>query len=133
MHTLYLHGLKVHTTLGAYAYEQVLQQTLVLDVELTGDFSEAAKHDDLSAALDYAVVVQGIRQQLQTQHFKLIEAAAEHLAQWLLTHHDALRKVKIKLSKGGVLPDVRDTGIMIERERSTTPLRYKKPGCGHNH
>lgn len=69
---------------GVYEYEKEHGQRFYCDVELCGDFSEAAASDDLICAIDYTKVYETIKEIIENQRFNLIEALAGSIANTLL-------------------------------------------------
>jgi dihydroneopterin aldolase len=72
--------LSVPAVIGVHDWERDITQTLVFSVDLAADVRTAARHDDLAVARTILSVVQDGR-------FRLIETAAERVADRLLTDH----------------------------------------------
>lgn len=71
-------------------WERTITQTLVFDVTMipaAGGVPAAARTDDLADALDYSAVAQTIADVVQAGRFRLIETAAERVAERLLADH----------------------------------------------
>lgn len=66
--------------------------------------------------IDYATVVERLRNDLTTQHFHLLEKLAEHIASLLLADFGA-RWVRVSVAKLGMMRGVRRAGVIIERGR----------------
>ncbi len=79
--------LGVQAVIGAYDWERDITQTLVFTVEMAADVRSAARHDDLADALDYSAVAQTIAAVVREGRFRLIETAAERVAERLLADH----------------------------------------------
>ena len=75
--------LSVSAVIGVHDWEREISQTLVFSVDLAADVRQAARHDDLADALDYSAVAQTIRSVVTTGKFRLIETAAERVAERL--------------------------------------------------
>lgn len=114
MDTLFLHGLKAETLIGVYDWEREHRQTLLLDVDIGTDARAAGRSDDIGDTIHYGEVAAVLRQNLAQQQFLLLEALAEHVAQLLLEDFGALW-VRVRVVKPGILPQVREVGIQIER------------------
>jgi len=85
------HGvLKEEHTVGA-KYE--------VDAELTFDFTDAAKNDDITKTVDYGLVYKKIREALTLKKYFLIEAVACEIAHDLLCDFPVLEKVAVKVRK----------------------------------
>jgi 7,8-dihydroneopterin aldolase/epimerase/oxygenase len=76
--------LGVQAVIGVHDWEREITQTLVFTVDLAADVRSAARHDDLADALDYSAVAQTIAAVARDGRFRLIETAAEHVAERLL-------------------------------------------------
>jgi 7,8-dihydroneopterin aldolase/epimerase/oxygenase len=114
MDTIFLEQVKVQTKLGVPEWERMTAQTIILDIEISYDFSLACKTDAIEHTIDYGLVVKRIRETLQQHSFKLVEALAEHVCQLILNEFNA-ESVKLKVAKPGILPDLKALGVMIER------------------
>ena len=82
--------LSVQAVIGVHDWEREITQTLVFTVEMipsTADVRSAARDDDLADALDYSAVARTIVSVVQDGRFRLIETAAERVAERLLADH----------------------------------------------
>jgi dihydroneopterin aldolase len=79
----------------------------------------AAENDDINDTIDYAEVVNRIRAELGQRHFNLLETLGEFVIHMMLEDFKA-PWVKISIAKTGIMKDVRQVGVMIERGRSPT-------------
>jgi dihydroneopterin aldolase len=79
--------LAVQAVIGVHDWEREITQTRVVSVDLAADVRKAAATDDLADALDYSAVAQAIASVLQEGRFRLIETAAERVAERLLADH----------------------------------------------
>ena len=96
--------LSVPAVIGVHDWERDITQTLVFSVDLAADVRTAARLDDLADALDYSAVARTIVSVVQDGGFRLIETAAERVADRLLTDHPAawLRlEVRKPIASGG--------------------------------
>lgn len=82
--------LSVQAVIGAHDWEREITQTLIFSVDMVpsaADVPNAARHDDLADALDYSAVARTIVSVVQEGRFRLIETAAERVAERLLASH----------------------------------------------
>lgn len=114
MDTIFISELKVQTKLGVPEWERMMPQTIILDIEIGYDLSNACKSDAITDTIDYGAVVGRIRETLTENSFKLVEALAEHICQLILKEFGAL-SVKIKVAKPAILPGLKALGVVIER------------------
>ena len=117
MDKIFISELKVKTKLGVPAWERMVAQTVILDIELGYDLSIAGKSDAIADTIDYGAVVARIHESLQQHSFQLVEALAEHVCQLILSEFGAL-SVKIKVAKPAILPGLRALGVIIERKET---------------
>jgi dihydroneopterin aldolase len=114
MDLVFITGLEVETTIGAYDWEQEIKQTLIIDMELSCDTSIAARDDDLSKAIDYAEISSRISQYLTACHFQLIETVAERIAGLVLSEFDVI-ELTLTVSKPLALDNAKNVGVKITR------------------
>lgn len=96
-----------------------LGQKFYVTAELEMSTRLAGTTDDLRASVNYGDVCHELIKRMQGRRFKLIEAAAEDLARYLLTHYPAVQRVVLELEKPGApVPYSLDTVMVhIERQR----------------
>jgi 7,8-dihydroneopterin aldolase/epimerase/oxygenase len=83
-------GLSVPAVIGVRDWERDVTQTLTFSAEMvpaTPGVRQAAVTDDLADALDYSAVAQTISSVVRDGRFRLIETAAERVAERLLADH----------------------------------------------
>lgn len=78
MDTLNIKALKVATKIGIHAWEQRINQQLLIDISIPSDFSNC--QDKIENTLDYAAICQLITEYVESTSFQLIETVAEHVA-----------------------------------------------------
>ena len=79
--------LSVQAVIGVHDWERDIAQTLVFDVAMAADVARAARTDDVADALDYSAVARTIASIVRDGRFRLIETAAERVAERLLADH----------------------------------------------
>ena len=107
-------GLEVFANHGVYPEENALGQKFIVSLVLYADLRAAGEHDKRHASIDYGSVCHDVE-----HTFKLIEAAAEGVAQMLLRRYPLLLGVRVKLDKPWApvgLP-LASCGVEIERVR----------------
>ena len=92
-------GLEVFANHGVYPEENALGQKFIVSLVLYADLRAAGEHDSLDASIDYGSVCHDVDGYLREHTFKLIEAAAEGVAQMLLRRYPLLLGVRVKLDK----------------------------------
>ena len=117
MDTIFINELKVKTKLGVPAWERMVAQTIILDIEIGYDLSKAGKSDAIADTIDYGAVVTRIHATLKEHSFQLAEALAEHICQLILKEFK-VESVKVKVAKPAILPGLKALGVVIERRKS---------------
>jgi 7,8-dihydroneopterin aldolase/epimerase/oxygenase len=112
--------LAVQAVIGVHDWEREITQTLTISVDMVpaGDaVRRAARDDDLAAALDYSAVAQTIASVVRDGRFRLIETAAERVAERLLAEHpvDWLRLEVRKPITGPAADRAYTAAVTIER------------------
>ena len=85
-----IRGLSFQAVIGVRDWERGVTQTLILSADMVPaatDVRKAAQTDDLADALDYSAVAQTISSVVRDGRFRLIETAAERVAERLLADH----------------------------------------------
>ncbi len=111
-------GLSVPAVIGVHAWERDIEQTLVFNVEMvpeTAGVRRSAATDDLAGTLDYSAVARTISSVARAGKFRLIETAAERVAERLLADHPVTR-LRLELHKP-IPADGYTAVITIERNR----------------
>lgn len=96
--TVSIRDLRVCTVIGVHDWERETEQVLVFAVDMAADVAKAAANDDLADTLDYSAVASTVAAVVTEGRFRLIETAAEHVAQRLLADH-ALAWVRVEVVK----------------------------------
>lgn len=98
---------------GVSDFERSRSQKLLIDVEIYGDFREAAREDDVKKTISYSEVYRSIKTFLKDKEFHLIETIAEEVAHLILSKYPT-KKVLIRIKKF-VLKDANYVGVEIIR------------------
>lgn len=114
MNQIFIRELEVFAVIGVYERERIAPQLLLLDLDIALPSAVSCHSDCLEDTIDYAKVVERMRESLALTQFSLVEAAAEHLAQ-LLHNEFGIPWVRISVAKVGIIPGVRCIGAKIER------------------
>lgn len=99
MDVIKIKNLKVFAHHGVFAEETRDGQDFFVNAELYLDCRMAGKSDRLADSVDYGMVCHFMTEFLQQNTYKLIEGAAEQLAEALLLSISGLFQVKIELCK----------------------------------
>ncbi|MCI9422755.1 MAG: 2-amino-4-hydroxy-6-hydroxymethyldihydropteridine diphosphokinase [Dorea sp.] len=99
MDKITIKNLEVFAHHGVFPEENALGQKFIITAHLYTDTRAAGKTDELSSSIDYGELSRQIEHFLTTHTFKLLECAAESLAETLLLQTPRLKKVCLKLKK----------------------------------
>jgi 7,8-dihydroneopterin aldolase/epimerase/oxygenase len=116
MDIIFIRDIRLDTLIGAYEHERRRPRTLQVDIEIGRDAIGACESDELADTIDYAAVVEVIRETFSSHSFHLLEPLAELIVNQVLEKFDA-QWARIEVSKTGVVPDAGEVGVRIERSR----------------
>lgn len=112
--SILIEGLAVEAIIGVYDWERDVSQRLLVDLEMAWDNRVPAASDDVSDALDYALVSERVSAYLVQARPQLLETAAEGIAN-LLQEEFGVRWLRLTLRKPGAVPAAVAVGVKIER------------------
>ncbi len=118
MDKIFISDLKIETRIGVYPWERQVAQTVLLNLEIALPSERPCNTDELADAIDYAAVVQRIRGLLENHPYHLLERLAQATATLVLDEFP-VPWVKVSIAKLAPLPNVRQLGVSIERQRSS--------------
>lgn len=124
MDQIIIQDLSIYAKHGVYMEENILGQQFLVSVYIDLDLSRAGQTDDLQHTIDYGKICHFVTNYMQSHTFKLIEAAAEHLAEELLLKYEQIKKVRIKVKKPWApigLP-IKNVCVSVDRTRHNVYL-----------
>lgn len=99
MDKIIIKGLKTKCIIGDFEWERKREQTVIIDLELECDLSEAIENDSLTPGLlDYNQLAKDVLKLVGESSCHLIETLAEAIADLCLNKHP-LEAVKVRLTK----------------------------------
>ncbi|HEY2819141.1 MAG TPA: dihydroneopterin aldolase [Casimicrobiaceae bacterium] len=119
LNAIFIHDLRVETKIGVYEWERHMPQTIRIDLEFGLPSARPFTSGEFADAIDYAAVVARIKALAANNPHPLVERFAESVAQLVLVEFGA-PSVKVRVAKLAPLPGVRELGVMIERENTTS-------------
>lgn len=119
-----IRDLRVSTVIGVYDWEREIEQALTFSVDMAADVAKAASRDDLRDALDYSAVAQTVKTVVIEGKFRLIESAAERVAQRLIADY-GLAWVRVEVVKP-ITSDGYTAMITITRESARGGLTRRE-------
>ena len=120
MDFIFIEDLRVEARVGIYDREKAAPQRLELNLTV-GVPDSAAQRDDIADTINYATVIERIRDELSKRHFNLIESLGEFVVKLLFDEFGA-PWVKIHIAKIGVMRGVKRVGVFIQRGREGVEL-----------
>src|SRR5690554_1442202 len=116
MDLIFMRDIRLEAKVGIYKRERISTQPVSLDLDIALPSSAASKSGKVSDTVDYAAVVRRLREELEARRFGLVEEMAEFIAALLLNEFGS-PWVRVSLAKVGILKDVRQVGIVIQRSK----------------
>jgi len=114
---LVLEGMQFFGHHGDVPAERELGSRVYVDVRVRTDTALPGRSDDLSDALDYVRCYARVRSVVEDEHFNLLEAIAENIADALLEEPRAMA-VRVRVAKEPPLPgQIHRCAVEIERVR----------------
>ena len=113
---LIVSGLAVSCRIGVTEEERAQPQTIWIDLDLAIDAKQAAAHDDVRQAIDYAAVVEAASRCATARPFNLLETLAEDIAASILTLSSTTHLV-LRVTKRA-LPSIDSASVEIARSRA---------------
>jgi len=110
-----IRDLSVPAVIGVHDWEREVEQTLLISVDMAADVRKAAASDNLADALDYSAVASTITAVVRGGRFRLIETAAERVAERLLADFP-VTWLRLELRKP-ITAGAYTAAITIERTR----------------
>ncbi|MBR0365760.1 MAG: 2-amino-4-hydroxy-6-hydroxymethyldihydropteridine diphosphokinase [Clostridia bacterium] len=127
--SIFINDLVVFANHGVMNEEKTMGQKFLVTLGLYADMSRAAGTDDIAHAINYAQVCSFVTEFTKNNRSKLIEAAAENIANALLIAYPMLEAVEITLKKPWAPIGLPLDGVAarLTRKRSTAYI-----GIGSN-
>jgi dihydroneopterin aldolase len=110
--TLNIKALNVSTKIGVYAWEQRINQQLLIDISMNADFS--ACHDDINKTIDYAILCDTVTRFVESKSFQLIETVANEVA-GLIQQQFNVPQVTVSVSKPHAVKNAANIQVIVTR------------------
>lgn len=115
MDIIFIDDLRITTRVGIYPREQALPQGIEINLRIGRSTTIASQSDEIDDTIDYAKVVNCLRDELAKQHFNLLEKMAEYIAELILQRF-AADWVQVSVAKVGIVRGAGRVGVVIERQ-----------------
>jgi dihydroneopterin aldolase len=116
--TLHIKALNVSTIIGVYAWEQRINQQLLIDISLNTDFTQC--EDDLDKTIDYAVLCETVTQFVESNTFQLIETVANEVAHLILKQFK-VDQITVAVSKPHAVKNAGTIQVVVQRKLHQDP------------
>ncbi len=124
MDAITIKDLEIYCHHGVLKEENILGQKFLVSLVMYLDTKAAGDADDLSCSIDYAEVSHFVKKRMEEKNFRLIEAAAEHVAGEVLQHFSPVRAIEVEIKKpwAPILLPLDTVSVRIRREWTTVCL-----------
>jgi len=118
MDKIKIQNLEIFAHHGVFPEENTLGQKFIITATLYTDTRAAGKTDELAASIHYGEISRQIEHFLTAHTFRLLERAAESLAEMLLLNTPRLEKIELKIKKPWAPVGLPLETVSVEIERS---------------
>ena len=118
MDKIKIKDLEIFANHGVFPEENVLGQKFVVSAELYTDTRRAGRTDDLTESIHYGQVSAFIDMWLKKHTYKLLESAAENLAEELLLKYPGLKAIRLEIKKPWAPIGLDVDTVMVSIKRS---------------
>lgn len=109
-----INELSIRCIIGSEDYEREEEQEVLISLALYGDFSRAARTDDLQHTVDYSELKEKVTKIARKSKFQLIEALAQRTAEIAL-EYEKVEKVTVSVKKPSALRFTDSAEVKITR------------------
>ena len=112
MGILQISALSAMTRIGVHAWEQRIQQQLLIDIRIPLNIAEC--NNELANTINYDELCQCVTAYIETTSFSLIETVAEQVAQLIKTKF-LVKELTLSISKPKAIKNAGNVTITITR------------------
>jgi 7,8-dihydroneopterin aldolase/epimerase/oxygenase len=112
MDTLNIRALSVSTKIGVYAWEQRINQRLLIDISIDTDFSTC--QDNLSNTIDYEALCKSVTHYIESKSFQLIETVAHEVADLIQKEFNTVQ-LTVGVSKPNAIKQAENIQVIVRR------------------
>jgi 7,8-dihydroneopterin aldolase/epimerase/oxygenase len=116
---IFITGLLIHAHHGVMRHETKVGQQFAIDLELAIDLAKAGASDKLVDTVSYASIVETATRAFTAKSFRLVEAAAQAIADEVLASFPPVASVRVAVHKphAPIAAIFNDVGVTILRTR----------------
>ena len=111
---LVIRDLELRCVIGVEDWERLMPQRILVDIEVTGDFSAAGKSDDLADAVDYRAVCALATEIARDGEYRLLEALGDRIAEAVLGVSECVAGVRVGVFKPLALAGFGGARVVVE-------------------
>lgn len=115
MNLLIIHGIELSLKIGILNWEKKHPQKILVNLDIGLVNNEYVNTDNINDTINYAKIVNDIKNRYSKLSFALIESLANDIADFLIKKY-FLRTIKVYIEKPGILPNVKKVGVIINKE-----------------
>jgi dihydroneopterin aldolase len=115
--TIFLHELRVETTIGIWEWERKIRQLVSIDLDMGADIKSAAERDSVDSTLNYKAVAKRVQEFVSESEFRLVETLAEKIADLVLEEFE-VPWIQVRVSKPRAINGANDVGVLIYRTKT---------------
>jgi dihydroneopterin aldolase len=117
---IFVTGLLVHAHHGVMRHEKKVGQQFVIDLELAIELAQAGASDKLVDTVSYSSIVEAATRAFTAKSFRLVEAAAQAIADEVLASFPRVASVRVTVHKphAPIAAIFNDVGVTIRRTRA---------------
>jgi D-erythro-7,8-dihydroneopterin triphosphate epimerase len=116
MSTIRINDLKVRTLIGAYSWERVNKQELVINITIEYDASQACLSDKLKDALNYESVAAKAVKTAQASRYVLLEKLTSKLLAGIMADK-RVQAAYVRVDKSHAIPEARCVSFELSAVR----------------
>ena len=90
---------------------------MIINIEVAFDGEKAGQSDDITDTVDYKAVKQRIRTEVESSHYKLLEALAAHILD-IAMEDEKVQRASVEVDKPHALRFADSVSVTCSRERN---------------
>jgi len=114
---VFVRGLKLDASIGAYDHEKAAPQPLSIDIEIEVIEPADPTGDRLEDVVCYNRLTQGVKAIIAEGHIKLVETLAERIAELAMAHPMVIAAA-VRIEKPNAIAEAEAAGVEILRRKS---------------
>jgi dihydroneopterin aldolase len=120
MEKIIVDGIRCHVFIGVPDQERQERQTILVDLEIKANLSEAARKDNFRQTIDYEKLVHITRSTAQSKAYSLIEHLGERICSAILENQQVERvRVRVRKFPQSLKADIESVSFCLKKERSS--------------